>query len=396
MTTRQVQLWYVAGPENKLVWMYAPVVDSLRLGFAPVAKVSVGLIGGRLGVSTRSQAFLDRLETLKRGDAFIYIGIKPGHIKIPWYQLRSRGALTVFYETEPNALACSHKMPLSARADELWSYSHRVLEMCQSTYSVRRYVPPGHSSSTIARPPGRAPYAKEWDGTSGEWVASKRVDRSVLAVEGAATSGDLPKRGGGTELLFLGYPFFKSRQPCYDKLQVALGQRVNATWSVTSAAAFEAWWAEQGSHVVHLNLHKRGTSRTRLPGRSSVSVCSDAPTQAFEAFRAALLLSRGGLLISQRSDERDEAEFEGLVHFAAVDDMAALLPKLLQRVRTRAQLRIAASYRERFEPRRLFARAGIYERLLNGTVSGVHSAERTAVAPASRGTRPRARHRPMI
>ena len=338
MTRRQVQLWHATGPQNRLGWLYAPVVNSLRLGFATVATVSVRLIGGRLGVSTRSQAFRDLLESLNQGDVLVFIGVKPGHIKIPWDQLRSRGALTVLYETEPNALTCRHKMPLSARPDELWSYSHRVLEMCKSAYPVRRYVPPGH------------------------------IDRAALAAEGAATSTDLakdaPSRGGETELLFLGYPFFKGRQPCYGKLQLALGQRVNATWSVSSAAEFDTWWAEQGSHVVHLNLHKRGTGDVQT---GSGSVCSDSATEPFEAFRAALLLSRGAQLLSQRSDERDEAEFDGLVHFAALGDMATLLPKLLQRVRTRAQLRIAARYRERFEPQRLFARAGIYERLLNGT-----------------------------
>ena len=150
MTRRQVQLWHLAGPQNKLGWLYAPVVNSLRLGFATFATVSVGLIGGRLGVSTRSQAFRDRLESLNQGDVFVFIGVKPGHIKIPWDQLRSRGALTVLYETEPNALSGKHKMPLRARPDEVWSYSHRVLEMCKSAYPVRRYVPPGHIDRAAA------------------------------------------------------------------------------------------------------------------------------------------------------------------------------------------------------------------------------------------------------
>ena len=45
-------------------------------------------------------------------------------------------------------------------------------------------------------------------------------------------------------LLFTGYPYFRSgRGRCYAALQRTLGARLNATWSLWDAAAFDAWCA---------------------------------------------------------------------------------------------------------------------------------------------------------
>ena len=95
-------------------------------------------------------------------------------------------------------------------------------------------------------------------------------------------------------------------------------------------------------------------------------------------FRLSPLLSRGALVVSERCYERDEAEYAGLVHFAELNDIAGAFERVAKPPRPAAAVdALAAAFRSRFAPRRLFERAGVYE-LMRQT-----AAEASAPAPAA-------------
>ena len=310
----------LVGLDVAYLWMYAPITETLCAGLASLGKVSVqAIVRPATPLGNLSGAFWRRLHRLRRGDRFIFVGQHAG--KLPWTSLRQRGVRTAFYETEPKALSCRyrHRVRDADAPEELWSYSHRVLELCARAFATRRYLPPGYIEPPTA--------------------------------EGVAISSSTRP---AAELFFLGYPFYRGRAPCYQQLRTALGERLNATWALYTPEDFRSWWTSHGARAVHLSLHKHH----RLNAR-----CAD-PSQPFEAVRAALLLSRGARLISLQSDPRDEAEYAGLVHFATLDEVPRLLVRLLARVRaTHPQGKgtaVASRFRRRFDPRRLMEIAGVY------------------------------------
>ena len=86
-----------------------------------------------------------------------------------------------------------------------------------------------------------------------------------------------------------------------------------------------------------------------------------------------MLLSRGAVIISEHSYGQDEAEYAGLIHFGTVAELPSLLSRALRASNTtdspgRASLQIrdsiAREYAVRFDPQRIFERAGIYDDLL--------------------------------
>ena len=346
------------GVGHRLEFMYKPVMDTLVDGFRAVppsiaAKIGLPRIVHGFGVSafralaarllrpaqvqvkvfpTVSSAPQTGSCTLGSGDVFIWIGPVGSDVP-PWRELRRRGVRTIYFQTEPSD-ACQF-----ARSDaqEIWEFSWHNFDACARRLPVgltMRYVPLGYHA-----PPVR------------ELAATLRT----------------PQFSGrrGTELLFFGYPFYKSgRGSCYARLARTLGPRLNATWLMWSAEDFEAWWSEHGQWAVHLNLHK---------------TCENAHNPV--VFRTALLLSRGATVISERSYWRDEKEYEGLVHFGRVDDLPAMLDRNVVRSAVSAATlsarplqtssRVAKMYAERFAPRRIFQRAAIYDALmLNGSIPG--------------------------
>ena len=109
---------------------------------------------------------------------------------------------------------------------------------------------------------------------------------------------------------------------------------------------------------MHLDLHK---------ARSNLS-CGNEGTSAFgvNAFRVAPLLARGAVVLSERSDPRDEADYKSLIKFGAVAD----LPGMYQRLPTRGKLtaerrRVQLRFRKLFNPSVLFAQAGMPELMLS-------------------------------
>ena len=115
---------------------------------------------------------------------------------------------------------------------------------------------------------------------------------------------------------------------------------------------YEAWDDDAlaalfGQYDVFLNLHKNCANR-------------DAP---IEAFRVALLLDAGKLVLSERGPDADEAEYAGLATFARPRAIPALHSELVRRgsVGYREQQRhVHALFRSRFAPQRIFERAGVY------------------------------------
>ena len=221
----------------------------------------------------------------------------------------------MYYQTEPESNCFASDRSGRPEPDEIWDFSLGNLEDCRRRLDranardqlTLRFVPPGYLEPAAA------------------------VQHDAEAV---------PPR-----LLFFGYPFFAKRGVCYRRLLAALGpSRLNATWSINSEHALDRWWAAEGRHSMHLHLHKH---------------CGVSALQPAPAFRLSPLLSRGARVISEPCHPLDEAEYAGLVHFAPVDSIpAAYLARVAMRTAT-ASAAVAAAFRERFTPARLFARAGV-------------------------------------
>jgi hypothetical protein len=332
----QVVIWQAAGGVgHDLAFMYRPVMDTLVAGFTHLPAAVSAAIGtlnvvSGSGVAAKSPEYKKMMRLardLGPRDLFLFIG-PIGSESVPWDAMRDRGVRTVYYQTEPvNGCALS-----KARPDEVWDFSWHNLDACKpypkpwlTQPFQMRYVPMGY-----IKPPAEA------------------------RVRGYVPPDDAP------ELFFFGYPFYKSgRKRCYERLQRALGARLNATWMLWSPMAFERWWRASGRWAAHLNLHK---------------ACESARNPV--VFRTSILLSRGATVISERANHKDEREYAGLVHFGAVDEIPHLLNRLwiapqpatpfgARRVRS-VQLRpeLASVYAERFAPQRIFERAGVYAALI--------------------------------
>ena len=292
-----ILIWQAdGGAGHDLAFMYEPVRSTLVSGFSDLPQRVISKIGtpnlvhGH-GVNALFRKKADLVNGLKTGDIFLWIG-PVGSNAPPWRKLRERGVRTIYYQTEPFD-GCQLS---GSQSDEVWEFSWHNIDACGPRLRLDppltlRYVPLGYN----------APPAAESSGSS---------------------SASAPPVTDGTEkadLLFLGYPFYKSgRTRCYDRLRQKLGGRLNSTWSLWDSNAFSSWWVSVGSRAIHLNLHKSCES-------------SHNPV----VFRTSLLLSRGASVISEHSYAKDEAEYNGLVHFAKVEQLPGLLEEALQNTTSR-------------------------------------------------------------
>ena len=127
-------------------------------------------------------------------------------------------------------------------------------------------------------------------------------------------------------------------------------------------------------HDIFLNIHK---------------TCGDPDNPV--TFRVAKILNSGGLVVSERSFSRDEIEYDGLVDFVSPDtrdvassdkgaSMAAVARRYLWVANLssveRRDLGVARRqlFRVRFDPVRIFQRAGVYD-LLSSRVGGARLAD---------------------
>ena len=336
-----VFIWQADGGRgHDLAFMYRPVMDTLVAGFTDVPPEVLAAVGrprvihGHGMRALRQQVFdgSSPLASLGAADTFIWIGPVGSELP-PWTSLNARGVRTVYYQTEPFD-GCQLA---SASPREVWEFSWHNFDACAPLLVsgvTMRYVPLGFS-----RPP----------------PAPAQSDRAPTPPT--------------AELVFFGYPFYRSgRGACYERLRRSLGERLNATWSVWTAADFEGWWERMGRHVAHLNLHK-GCENGHNP----------------VVFRTALLLSRGALILSEHSHARDEAEYDGLVRFGTVKQIPTMLDELAGTPRIRPE--IARAFARRFAPRRIFERAAVYASLLlkNTTVDAAAGAVRIGDQERTKG-----------
>ncbi len=342
-STMRVQVWHAVDdrPNDQITFMYAPIVKTLVSGFALFANVSHHILSGSRLQQTRGHAIA---ASLVAGDVLLHVGHRRMELH-PWAQLQSRGVRTVFYITDPEML-CG---PESAPVREVWSYTRRVLECAQprmvhlasnvrrSAAMTYRYVPPG--------------FLGQDDGNR----------RSGIHRTGRAPPAS-PAPPPAPILSFLGHPTYHrlGRKRCLGELGVALGSQLRLAPSIWSGADFERWWREAGgSDAVHLSLHKYGI---HTPNTSCAERCCNDPSQPFESVRASLLLSRGACVLAARSFRWDEREYKGLVTFADLPDgLLAAFGKLASTPRDDVSRRdVAFRFQERFSPRLLFERAGVY------------------------------------
>ena len=193
--TRTVVLWQADGGKgHDMAFMYRPVMDTLVNGFSHLPSEVASVIGQLKVVSghgvSRLSAAISR-SNVAAGDLLLWIG-PIGSEAVPWKRLRQRGVRTIYYQTEPvNGCALSRSQP-----DEFWDFSFHNLDACPShrppwlphTIS-RRYVPLGY-----VPPPAEA--MGEARGETVEQLQS-------------------PALLSGADLLFFGYPFYKSgRKRC--------------------------------------------------------------------------------------------------------------------------------------------------------------------------------------
>ena len=260
-----VVIWQGSGGAgHDIGFMYRPIVDTLLDGLAAapdsMAKVMIRSGAGRAGL----QLALVQKPALGVGDWFVWIGHASSQ-GLPWSRLQAAGVRTVFYNTEPLEFC------VRRGSDEVWDYSWHNIDVCRrrapkDVNLTLRYVPPGFAAPV----------------TTQLIVPERAVVRPTA------------------ELMLFGYPYFKSgRARCYERLGGLLGGhgRLNATFTIWSAAAFERWWHEVGQWTTHLSLHKR----CRIGGMEELR--SHEP---LEAVRLSALLSRGASLLSEHSYARDE------------------------------------------------------------------------------------------
>merc|ERR1719253_2506092 len=79
-------------------------------------------------------------------------------------------------------------------------------------------------------------------------------------------------------------------------------------------------------------------------------------TNLVEAFRMAQIVSNQGCIISAHSDPRDEAEWEGIVHFAEASKMGELFEEISKDVRG-CQTASFEKFKSKFEPAAILRRS---------------------------------------
>ena len=271
-----------------------------------------------------------RLQPLKRGDLFIWIG-EAWETAVPVEMLRNRGVRTVYYQTEP-VRSCRIR-PLTLRwgmdrYDEVWDYSWRNLEICKGAFAKRvdsngttfRYVPP------VALP-GRA-------------SATQQSHETRLLFLGSIVH----RTGCSQPLLGPRQMQVGCRQSCKEALNAAVAAgwlRIeNATWSPRELRTV------LGSHGIYVSVHK-----------ACATTSSPVPP------RVAMLLNAKALVISEHSSARDEAQFAGMVSFvpfANLEQEFSRLRSLGRDERRQLAASRAKRFAERFAPWRVYQEAGVH------------------------------------
>ena len=298
--------------------------------------------------------------------------------------LRQRGVRRIYYRTEPD-----HCTPASLRrgipqgADEVWDFARHNLEGCvenETESTVRTFGAADNSAEsrgareawaqprgialvggTTLRvvPPGHVPppWSVEEDlrATAAGNRAPPMCDSQCAAIANAAIGGThlgAPPTlaAAASPLVFFGsLDGWAGRRKCFEALKRQLGEaHLKHVYHVWDDAQYGRLIRE---HPFFVNLHKQCETK-------------HAPV----TFRHSQLLSAARLVASPPAHPLDEAAYAGLVTFVPFEQIAAThrawaaMPAPRRAAR---QLEVWAAFRERFDPPRLFAEAGIYEALLS-------------------------------
>ena len=264
------------------------------------------------------------MAALTAGDVVVWVGMGRAAGSVPWADLGKRGVLRVQYQTEPFGDRCRFDSVWHGARDEIWDYSRHNVELCTSARNgggdliskvPYRYVPPGAFSD--ASLPERKRFLPE-----------PRADAALAST--AAFLGAIPSNSTP------GMPGY-ARRRCYATLKAELGAGLRHADAAYTAASLRG---ELLKHRVFVNLHKDCGS----------------PLRPAEAVRFAILLAVGARVVSEHANPADEREFEGLVEFVPLADLAQATTRALAAeagsAAAQAQSDRIAIFRERFAPRR--------------------------------------------
>ena len=277
-----------------------------------------------------------RLQPLKRGDLFVWIG-EAWESAVPVEMLRNRGVRTVYYQTEP-VRSCRIR-PLTKRRgmdrfEEVWDYSKHNLDICKD--GIAKWNIPEDGNTTFRYvPPVALP---------GRDSANQQAEETKLLFLGSAhhrTGCSQPLMGPG-----------RKQVGCSQTCVGALNASVAAGWL---RIVDKAWSPKELrtvllSHGVYVSVHKAcATTSNPVPPR------------------VAMLLNAKALVISEHSSARDEGQFEGMVSFVPFSNLEQEFSRLRLLSRDERQ-QLAESrakrFAERFAPWRVYQEAGVHA-LLN-------------------------------
>lgn len=327
-----------------------------------------------------------QLSEMGVGDILVVVGPALAAL-MPWAQLRQTGVHRVYYDTDPmtpslyqtdtggqptassaqvleSKLWWWAKSPVTVDtvldAEEIWHYTHAnkaVVELaCAGRNITNRFVPPGNHG----------------------WKGGNNYQMTNL----------------GKGLLFVGDVSGKNaaRVPCWQALQRALSmsaRRLNRSSALLYAEVVDHALDKlqhlnhriANSGLTHLSMHKQCTSEL-------------ADMLPLETVRLAKALSLGRIVVSQRANQADEAEYAGIVTFVgertssqlitpsrlaiaistddedrahmraqafalAVTAEAEQLTALNKSERSHLRMSRAAAFKARFAPAAILGRAGL-------------------------------------
>ena len=310
-------------------FMYRPALLTLQAGL-----LSAGITAS---INYDLRLLRPALKAISPADLFIWMGALDldaiGAFAL--HNLTVRGVLTVYYSTEADAWhSCAQKQKLVVR--EVWEYSRSNTLCCNGVYRKPwRFVPPGFiPGGQLAQP--SAEQQLVFIGSNSRWYDMRQrcLGQIDIGLKLTRASGALPHMTASCESSFCALP---------DCGNYSCPLRVSNT-----AHSDLSWKLELQRTSTFLNLHK---------------ACNDSAvyTAACETFRFAPLLSAGAAIVSEHCHSADEADYEGLVNFAPVADLAAAATASWRdhaRGATSVHER-SALFAERFSPAAIFERAGI-------------------------------------
>jgi len=347
---RRLLLWQGERPDGRLRFMYDPIMQTLRRGANETLNLDLWTVEQRFGGVDSAEAAAE-LDALKCGDIFVWIGkaqlgaFVPGNGKsvpprsdpvyneLVTYRIQQRGVRTIYYQSEPFGPAEEEGLMFSpsfcdfetSPFDEIWDYSHanlkRYWDKCPAgvTRPVVRYVPPGNLNE----------------------MALQREDVIDNCVAGSAAflGGPRPER-----LQYISIFESQAKQSPWQNLTARDAFAVSMGDGIWDYDTLDTYLRQS---CVQLNIHKYAKLNT----------------EAFEAVRAATLVSAGALLVSQISDLDDQREWAGIVHFAETPQAhgveAARLTQLPAEERRHHARARAKLFDEKFSPKRIFENANM-------------------------------------